>query len=124
MRPTIGNSSLRFYLRQGGRNYINQTQENPLSPQDLGGQAAPCEGTDHPGHEKALFAWLGFHDVPAELWKYLHMTNILVKTCREKRRRTRPMKNSFTNAASPGRTIWRISPRLNTGWDGKPFNES
>jgi hypothetical protein len=34
------------------------------------------------------------------------------------------MRNSFTNEASPERIIWGISPRLNTGWDGKLFNES
>jgi hypothetical protein len=56
--------------------------------------------------------------------KKSRIVGILEKTCREKRRRTRPMKNSFTNEASPERTIWGISPRLNTGWDGKLFDES
>ncbi len=73
--------------------------------------------------KKALFNWLGFYDVPPEQWKCMHTTNILERAFREKRRRTRPMKNFFTNEASSNRTMCGISQMLIKSWRGKPFNQ-
>jgi putative transposase len=45
---------------------------------------------------KDLFSCLHYHDFDKELWKSIRTTNILERTFREMRRRTRPMNNFFT----------------------------
>jgi transposase-like protein len=65
---------------------------------------------------KDLFSCLHYYAFDKELWKSIRTTNILERTFREMRRRTRPMNNFFTNEASANRIMHGITDMLNTNW--------
>ena len=69
--------------------------------------------------KKDLFGCLHYFDFDKELWKSIRTTNILERAFREVRRRTRPMNNFFTNAASANRIMYGISDMLNQNWKDK-----
>lgn len=82
----------------------------------------------YPGAESAvkclrkdLFACLQYFDLPEEQWKMVRTTNVLERSFREVRRRTRPM-NFFPNQASAQRIFYGISKYLNQNWN-KPKSE-
>lgn len=52
----------------------------------------------------------------------IRTTNVIERSFREVRRRTRPM-NCFTNQDSVNRIIYAIFTRLNTKWEAKPLKE-
>jgi len=70
---------------------------------------------------KDLYACLQYYDLPKEQWKMVRTTNILERSFREVRRRTRPM-NFFPNEASAQRIFYGISKYLNQNWN-KPKME-
>jgi putative transposase len=70
---------------------------------------------------KDLFACLQYYDLPKEQWKMVRTTNVLERSFREVRRRTRPM-NFFPNEASAQRIFYGISKYLNQNWN-KPKME-
>jgi putative transposase len=65
---------------------------------------------------KDLFSCLHYYAFDKELWKSIRTTNILERTFREMRRRTRPMNNFFTNEASANRIMHGITDMLNNNW--------
>lgn len=65
---------------------------------------------------KDLFSCLHYYDFEKELWRSIRTTNILERTFREMRRRTRPMNNFFTNEASANRIMHGITDMLNKNW--------
>ena len=65
---------------------------------------------------KDLFSCLHYYAFDRELWKSIRTTNILERTFREMRRRTRPMNNFFTNEASANRIMHGITDMLNNNW--------
>ncbi|NIW10604.1 MAG: IS256 family transposase, partial [Gammaproteobacteria bacterium] len=65
---------------------------------------------------KDLFSCLHYYDLDKELWKSIRTTNILERSFREMRRRTRPMNNFFTNEASANRIMHGITDMLNNNW--------
>lgn len=69
--------------------------------------------------KKDLFNCLHYYDFDKELWKSIRTTNILERSFREVRRRTRPMNNFFTNEASANRIMFGITEMLNSNWKGK-----
>ena len=63
---------------------------------------------------------LHFHQVATGAGRtHLKATNILERSFREVRRRTRPMNNFFTNEASSDRIMYGITEMLNKNWRGK-----
>jgi len=70
---------------------------------------------------KDLYACLQYYDLPKEQWKMVRTTNILERSFREVRRRTRPM-NFFPNETSAQRIFYGISRYLNQNWN-KPKME-
>lgn len=78
--------------------------------------------------EKDLDELLSFLELPLPK-KYkelirtkIRTTNVIERSFREVRRRTRPM-NCFTNQDSVNRIIYAIFTRLNTKWEDKPLKE-
>jgi len=65
---------------------------------------------------KDLYACLQYYDLPKEQWKMVRTTNVLERSFREVRRRTRPM-NFFPNQASAQRIFYGISKYLNQNWN-------
>jgi len=65
---------------------------------------------------KDLFSCLYYYNFDKELWKSIRTTNILERSFREMRRRTRPMNNFFTNEASANRIMHGITDMLNNNW--------
>ena len=65
---------------------------------------------------KDLFSCLHYYDFDKELWNSIRTNNILERTFREIRRRTRPMNNSFTNESSANRIMYGITHMLNKNW--------
>ena len=72
--------------------------------------------------KKDLYNCLHYFDFDKELWKSIRTTNILERAFREVRRRTRPMNNFFTNAASADRIMYGITEMLNDNWKDKTLN--
>jgi transposase-like protein len=71
--------------------------------------------------KKELYSCLQFYDFDKELWKSIRTTNILERTIREVRRRTRVMNNCFTNEASANRIMFGMTDMLNENWKGHPL---
>lgn len=69
--------------------------------------------------KKDLFNCLHYYNFDKELWKSIRTTNVLERSFREVRRRTRPMNNFFTNEASANRIMFGITEMLNSNWKGK-----
>ena len=67
---------------------------------------------------KDLFSCLHYYDFDKELWSSIRTTNVLERTFREIRRRTRPMNNFFTNEPSANRIMYGITDMLNKNWKG------
>lgn len=67
-----------------------------------------------------IFDLLNFFNEPKHLWRKLRTTNIIERTFREVRRRTRPM-SCFQNQDSVQRIIFAIFYRLNVLWENKPL---
>ena len=67
---------------------------------------------------KDLFSCLHYYEFDRELWHSIRTTNILERTFREIRRRTRPMNNFFTNEPSANRIMYGITDMLNKNWKG------
>ena len=72
--------------------------------------------------QKDLDELLTFLDVPAEHRVKVRTTNVIERSFREVRRRTRPM-SCFTNAASVNRIIYGVISHLNRTWKEKPLPE-
>jgi transposase-like protein len=68
--------------------------------------------------KRDLFNCPHFYDFPTEMWKSIRTTNILEWAFRGVRRRTRPMKNFFTNEASSDRIMYGISQMFNKNRGG------
>ena len=78
--------------------------------------------------EKDLDELLAFLTIPikeqyrAFIRRQIRTTNIIERSFREVRRRTRPM-SCFKNTDSVQRIIYAIFSKLNTKWEGKPLDE-
>lgn len=72
--------------------------------------------------ERDLEPLLNFYDVPEDHWKKVRTTNVIERSFREVRRRTRPM-SSFSNPASCDRIVFGVISHLNRSWEKKPFKE-
>lgn len=78
--------------------------------------------------EKDLDELLAFLEIPLKekyktlIRKRIRTTNVIERSFREVRRRTRPM-SCFTNQDSVNRIIFAILTRLNNKWKEKPLNE-
>ena len=72
--------------------------------------------------ERDLERLLNFYDVPEGHWKKVRTTNVIERSFREVRRRTRPM-SSFSNPASCDRIVFGVISHLNRSWEKKPFKE-
>ncbi len=69
---------------------------------------------------KDLDELLTFLDMPAEHRVKVRTTNVIERSFREVRRRTRPM-SCFNNTASVNRIIFGVISHLNKDWKGKPL---
>lgn len=72
--------------------------------------------------ERDLQELLNFFLVPHAHWKKVRTTNVIERSFREVRRRTRPM-TSFTNPASCDRIVFGVIAHLNRSWEKKPLKE-
>src|SRR2546427_13298506 len=72
--------------------------------------------------EKDLHECLTYLDFEPEAWKKIRTTNVIERTFREVRRRTRPM-SSFTNPDSCDRIVFGVVSHLNRSWERKPLKE-
>jgi len=70
--------------------------------------------------EKDLDELLSFLDAPAEHRVKVRTTNVIERSFREVRRRTRPM-SCFTNTASVNRIIYGVISHLNQHWKDNPL---
>jgi len=70
--------------------------------------------------EKDIEALLTFFSEPKPLRAKLRTTNIIERSFREVRRRTRPM-SSFNNDASCERIIYSVFRHLNKNWEDHPL---
>ena len=61
-----------------------------------------------------------YYDFPKEHWKSIRTTNVLERSFREVRRRTRPMGGSFVNPASADRIYHNVFGLLNNNWKNHP----
>jgi len=69
---------------------------------------------------KDLRECLSYHDFPKEHWKSIRTTNVLERSFREVRRRTRPMGGTFVNPASADRIYHNVFGLLNNNWKNRP----
>ncbi len=67
--------------------------------------------------EKEFYHLLHYYAFPPELWKKIRTTNVLERTFREYRRRTRPMQ-VFPNPESAERIYYGVTDYLNQTPDG------
>jgi len=72
--------------------------------------------------EKDLRECLTYFDLPKEHWKRIRTTNILERSFREIRRRTRPMGGTFVNPASAERIYHNVFGLLNNNWKNHPIS--
>lgn len=72
--------------------------------------------------EKDLDELLSFFDVPLSHRIKVRTTNVIERSFREVRRRTRPM-SCFTNSQSVDRIIYGVISHLNQSWKDKPLIE-
>jgi putative transposase len=63
---------------------------------------------------------LTYFDFPQEHWKSIRTTNVLERSFREVRRRTRPMGGTFVNPASADRIYHNVFGILNNNWKNRP----
>jgi transposase-like protein len=69
---------------------------------------------------KDLRECLSYYDFPKEHWKSIRTTNVLERSFREVRRRTRPMGGTFVNPASADRIYHNVFGLLNNNWNDHP----
>jgi len=69
---------------------------------------------------KDLRDCLAFYDFPKDHWKSIRTTNVLERSFREVRRRTRPMGGTFVNPASADRIYHNVFGLLNSNWKNHP----
>ncbi|OGU67029.1 MAG: hypothetical protein A3C56_13435 [Ignavibacteria bacterium RIFCSPHIGHO2_02_FULL_56_12] len=69
---------------------------------------------------KDLRDCLAYYDFPKEHWKSIRTTNVLERSFREVRRRTRPMGGTFVNPASADRIYHNVFGMLNNNWKNRP----
>jgi transposase-like protein len=69
---------------------------------------------------KDLRDCLTYYDFPKEHWKSIRTTNVLERSFREVRRRTRPMGGTFVNPASADRIYHNVFGLLNNNWKNHP----
>jgi putative transposase len=72
--------------------------------------------------EKDLEELLNFYSCPEGIWKKVRTTNVIERSFREVRRRTRPM-SCFNNNASIERIVYAVLNRLNSQWRTDPLEE-
>lgn len=72
--------------------------------------------------EKDLEELLNFYYCPEAIWKKVRTTNVIERSFREVRRRTRPM-SCFNNNASIERIVYAVMNRLNSQWRTDPLEE-
>lgn len=72
--------------------------------------------------EKDLEELLNFYSCPPVIWKKVRTTNVIERSFREVRRRTRPM-SCFNNNASIERIVYAVMNRLNSQWGNEPLQE-
>ncbi|MFA5072335.1 MAG: IS256 family transposase [Nitrospirota bacterium] len=72
--------------------------------------------------EKDLEELLNFYCCPPTIWKKVRTTNVIERSFREVRRRTRPM-SCFNNDASIERVVYAVFNRLNSNWRTMPLLE-
>lgn len=72
--------------------------------------------------ERHLDELLTFFAMPESHWIKVRTTNIIERSFREVRRRTRPM-SSFTNPASCDRIVYGVISHLNRSWERKPIRQ-
>lgn len=72
--------------------------------------------------EKNLEELLNFYYCPEAIWKKVRTTNVIERSFREVRRRTRPM-SCFNNNASIERIVYAVMNRLNSQWRTDPLEE-
>jgi len=70
--------------------------------------------------QKDLRESLSYYDFPKEHWKSIRTTNVLERSFREVRRRTRPMGGTFVNPASTDRIYHNVFGLLNNNWKNHP----
>jgi len=70
--------------------------------------------------QKDLRESLSYYDFPKEHWKSIRTTNVLERSFREVRRRTRPMGGTFVNPASADRIYHNVFGLLNNNWNNHP----
>ena len=81
---------------------------NPIVP-----KAVECLNDD-------IYDLLNFFKEPKSMWIKLRTTNIIERSFREVRRRTKPM-SCFQNSDSVQRIIYAIFHKLNKSWENKPL---
>ena len=72
--------------------------------------------------EKDMEELLNFYSCPEEIRKKVRTTNVIERSFREVRRRTRPM-SCFNNNESIERIIYAVMNRLNSQWKNDPLKE-
>ena len=72
--------------------------------------------------EEDIDELLNFLACPKAHWKKVRTTNVIERSFREVRRRTRPM-SSFNNSASVDRIIYGVFSHMNESWKEKPLKE-
>lgn len=70
--------------------------------------------------QKDLRECLTYYDFAKEHWKSIRTTNVLERSFREVRRRTRPMGGTFVNPASADRIYHNVFGLLNNNWKNHP----
>ena len=73
--------------------------------------------------EKDLETLLTFFDFPKEIREHIRTTNVIERSFREFRRRTRPI-GCFSDVKSCERILYAIAVYLNSQWERKPFFKS
>jgi transposase-like protein len=71
--------------------------------------------------QKDLRESLTYYDFPEQHWKSIRTTNVLERSFREVRRRTRPMGGIFVNPSSADRIYHNVFGLLNTNWKNRPI---
>lgn len=69
---------------------------------------------------KDLRECLAYYDFDPKYWTSIRTTNVLERSFREVRRRTRPMGGTFVNPESADRIYHNVFGLLNRNWENKP----
>ena len=102
-----------IYQAENKRQAVKSYREWESRWQQRYSEAAKCL-------EKDLDELLSFLDAPAEHRVKVRTTNVIERSFREVRRRTRPM-SCFTNTASVNRIIYGVISHLNQHWKDNPL---